>query len=137
VLDLETGEVEFCNAGHESPYLLRPGAAPEEVESEGGPPLCALDEFDYPLERTRLGEGEMLVLYTDGVTDARNPADDMFGRPRLVELFAATEPAAGAKVALQFLYDTVDGFVDGADATDDITVLVLRRAPPPAAAGPA
>jgi serine phosphatase RsbU (regulator of sigma subunit)/CHASE2 domain-containing sensor protein len=130
VLDLETGEIEFCNAGHESPYRLRAGAAPEEVESEGGPPLCALDDFPYPLERTRLGEGEMLVLYTDGVTDARNPADEMFGRVRLAELFVGTDPAAGAQAALNRLYESVDGFVAGADAADDITVLVLRRMPP-------
>lgn len=128
ILDLETGVIEFCNAGHEAPYRLRPGGTPVEIESEGGPPLCALDEFDYPLERTELGPGEMLVLYTDGVTDAVNPADEMFGRVRLAELFASMDPGAGAGANLQRLFDQVDGFVAGADAADDITVVVLRRA---------
>ncbi len=127
ILDLESGSIEFCNAGHEAPYRLRPDGEPVEIESVGGPPLCALDEFDYPLERTELGPGEMLVLYTDGVTDAVNPADELFGRKRLAELFGSMTPQAGASTNLQRLYDTVDGFVAGADAADDITVVVLRR----------
>ncbi|MEQ9639257.1 MAG: CHASE2 domain-containing protein [Alphaproteobacteria bacterium] len=129
ILDLETGVIEFCNAGHEAPYRLAAGAEPVEIESEGGPPLCALDDFDYPLERTALAPGEMLVLYTDGVTDAVNPADELFGRVRLSELVAGMDPDAGAGANLKRLYDSVDVFVAGADAADDITVVVLRRMP--------
>ena len=71
VIDTETGEGEFCIAGHDAPYRFKPGDTPQELTSSGGPPLCVLDDFTYPSERFHLAPGEMLLLWTDGVGEAQ------------------------------------------------------------------
>ena len=50
ILNLATGELRFCNAGHDAPFVARPGAPPRQLASQGGPPLCSVDGFPYPTE---------------------------------------------------------------------------------------
>ena len=62
VLDADTGVVEFCNAGHEDPVIYSPDGSCRTLASDGGPPLCVIDEFPYPLERVTLAAGALFLV---------------------------------------------------------------------------
>jgi adenylate cyclase len=66
ILDVRTGEVELCSAGHEVPILLRSSTAPCALAVTGGPPLCVLEDFAYPVDRMQLQSGDLLLMMTDG-----------------------------------------------------------------------
>jgi len=128
ILDLRSGELAYCNAGHENPYLLRPGSAsPERIADGDGPPLCAMADFRYCSARRRLVPGEMLCLMTDGVTEAQNTAGALYGHARaervIADLFGGD---ASARELLTGLQADVRVFEDGAEANDDLTLIALR-----------
>jgi serine phosphatase RsbU (regulator of sigma subunit)/CHASE2 domain-containing sensor protein len=125
LLDLDTGELAFCNAGHDAPFLLRPGEAPRDLANVGGPPLGVLEDFPYQTERARLQPGELLVLTTDGVTEAMNPAGALMGRPRAAAALAALPPGAGASDAVAALRAEVAAFAAGAEPSDDVTLVAV------------
>ena len=83
ILDLDSGELSYCNAGHENPYRLRPGE-PQlgRIVDGDGPPLCAMSDFDYRSARCQLVPGEMLCLMTDGVTEAQDATGALYGHAR-------------------------------------------------------
>ncbi|HET7293511.1 MAG TPA: SpoIIE family protein phosphatase [Vicinamibacteria bacterium] len=124
-LDLTSGELTFALAGHEAPVRLSGGSVPEPVRAEGGPVVGLLDAAAFPLNRLRLAAGEAIVLYTDGVPDARNPADELFEAPRLISALGpvAAEPAGRVT---EGLLAAVRAFAGGAPQADDITILTLR-----------
>jgi serine phosphatase RsbU (regulator of sigma subunit) len=136
VLDMNTGELEYCNAGHDRPYLVaRVGGRPGRLAEGGGPPLCVLEHFEYTAATQRLEPGDTLCLLTDGVTDAENPAGEQFGRARLEARLAALPPEASAEKVATAIQDDVRRFVAGAEPADDLAILVLRWEGPPAVSG--
>jgi serine phosphatase RsbU (regulator of sigma subunit) len=136
VLDLRSGSLDYCNAGHENPYLLAPGRAGAVRLTDGaGPPLCSVDRFAYEGASRRLHAGETLVLVTDGVADAQDPAGERYGSRRLQERLAGLALAGtGAHALVDALCADIRSFAAGAEATDDITVLALRWVGSPATA---
>jgi serine phosphatase RsbU (regulator of sigma subunit)/CHASE2 domain-containing sensor protein len=128
VLDLESGDLAYCNAGHENPYVANPaGATVVRVEDGGGPPLCAVDDYVYRGAERRLRAGEFLCLVSDGVTEAVDPRGELYGGERVREfLKRAVTPGATAGALVTGLRGDVDAFSAGAEAADDLTVLVLR-----------
>jgi len=125
VLDLETGRVAFANAGHNPPLRLRAGATPEWIREKSGCPLGCFERVAYKRRELQLGDGDALFLYTDGVTEATNPAGAFFGEKRLAETLAA----AGSQVprALDVAaHAAVSAFAAGAPRADDLTVLALQ-----------
>jgi len=121
VLDTTTGEVELCNAGHDNPLILRADGSIEVFEMDGGPPLCVFEEFPYPVEPITLAPGETLVIITDGVTEAKAPDDDLFGRERLLEVLGAERSGE----IIDEVVSAVRAFEAGADPTDDLTVMTI------------
>ena len=138
ILDLDTGNLAYCNAGHDNPYLLQPGAkAPNRLSDGDGPPLCAVDGFRYAAAQHRMGRGEVLCLVTDGVTEARDRTGTMYGSGRLQALLAGCAGRAAAPQALvDALHASVESFAGKTDAADDLTVLAVRWNGSPAAARP-
>jgi serine phosphatase RsbU (regulator of sigma subunit) len=126
VLDLATGDVQFCSAGHDAPYLLRKDVAPESVVAVGGPPLCVVEDFAYVTERLTLKPGDLLCITTDGVAEAMNASGALLGAERTKAILAAIPADANATDVVDDLYKAVGRFVDGAEASDDITVLAVR-----------
>ncbi len=126
VLDLADGSLELCNAGHENPLLVDAQGAVRELRLEGGPALCVADGFPYPVERDRLEPGETLIVYTDGVTEAQNPAGDLFDREGAVKVLSAQATAPLADL-IDALVTAVRAFEAGEEASDDLTVLAVRR----------
>jgi len=127
VLDVTTGELQLCGAGHEAPIRLRPGEGPRPLEIDGGPPLCALEGFRYTAAHEVLESGDMLVLISDGVTEAQNSAQGFYGRKGIIEyLNTLRPPDLHAESVCRGLYGDVKRFAQGARQSDDITILVVR-----------
>ena len=128
ILDLHSGELNYCNAGHDNPYLAAAGRRePERIVDGDGPPLCVMTDFDYRSGRRRLAPGEVLCLLTDGIFEAQNPAGALYGHERaqavIVELVRRDASASELGAALQT--DAL-AFADGAEPNDDLTILALR-----------
>jgi serine phosphatase RsbU (regulator of sigma subunit) len=126
VLDLADGTLELCNAGHENPLVADPAGGVRELRLEGGPALCVADGFPYPVERHRLEPGETLIAYTDGVTEAQAPSGALFGRDRAMQVLSAQARRPLAEL-IDALVTAVRAFEAGEDASDDLTVLAVRR----------
>jgi serine phosphatase RsbU (regulator of sigma subunit) len=117
------GKLSYCNAGQEPPLVVR--ADSTSWLEEGGPVLGLLSIATYAFATVPLGPGDLVVVCSDGVTEARNLAGDEFGRDRLVE---ALHGRHGSKpeVVLEHVLGAVKAFSQGAAQADDITLLVLR-----------
>jgi serine phosphatase RsbU (regulator of sigma subunit) len=126
LLDLNSGDLVYASAGHDSPLVIMAGRKLRELVTEGGPPLGAVADFPYPLSRDRLETDAILLLYTDGVTEAQNADGVLFGSRRLSECLTDVQ-ANSAHGATDLVFDSLRRFVGGADQFDDITVLALRR----------
>ncbi len=127
ILDLNSGELDYCNAGHDAPYLLhaqRP--APLHLDSDAGPPLCVIEGYQYRSERYRMTPGESLCLYTDGVTEAMNSGGELYGRQRLFPVLTAALAAGDAVQLVDAVRDDVRKFVGATERSDDLTILALR-----------
>ncbi|HYE58505.1 MAG TPA: SpoIIE family protein phosphatase, partial [Rhodothermales bacterium] len=125
VLNTSTGSVEYANAGHNPPVLLRQGRLPALLERAGGVPVAAVREFAYISTSMSLGPGEGLLLYTDGVTEAMNAGREQFEAGRLLAAVAGIG-SSSARSIVEAVVDEVSGFVGGAEQHDDITLLALR-----------
>ena len=128
ILDLRSGELSYCNAGHENPFVMRPGSAHAERIADGdGPPLCAMNDYAYRSACRRLAPGELLCLMTDGVTEAQNPAGALYGHARAEQVVGdAFRADASVRELVTALKADVEAFEDGAEANDDLTILALR-----------
>jgi serine phosphatase RsbU (regulator of sigma subunit) len=129
LLDLRTGELHFSSAGHESPFVLRPGAPPLQAPDAGGPPAGLDPDAAYPVGAIRLAAGEGLCLFSDGVNEAENEAGELYGLPRGARLLAGLPRGAGAQDVVEALCADVDRFVGAAPPSDDLAVMVLIRPP--------
>lgn len=126
ILNIATGELHFCNAGHDAPILLRAGEAPLAVSGEGGPPLCIVEDFPYVTETIRLEPGDVLCITTDGITEAMNAKGELLGRERTEAALAAMPQDASAQAITDGLQAAVADFVAGAEPSDDLTILTVR-----------
>lgn len=124
-IDAATGEFWYANAGHNPPYLLRKDGRIEMLPA-GGPVMGILKNIKYPAEQRMLEPGDVVVMFSDGVTEARSVADEEYGEDRLVgELMELRHLPAEAIV--QAVFESVERFMGDAPAGDDITLVVLRR----------
>jgi serine phosphatase RsbU (regulator of sigma subunit)/CHASE2 domain-containing sensor protein len=130
VLDLTSGRLWYCNAGHETPWALPPDAgAVARLEGGTGPPLCVLEEFAYETGERRLRPGETLLLVTDGVTEAANAEAELFGAARVSALVgeaAGTASGADPERLVGRLAEALRAFRGSVEPPDDVTVLALR-----------
>jgi serine phosphatase RsbU (regulator of sigma subunit) len=124
-LDPASGGVAWASAGHNPPMLVRANGSTELLEG-GGPPLGILRSACYHEYRARVGPGEMLVVYSDGVTEATNAAEEEFGEARLAEVLRANRARPAAEV-VDAVRLAVTGFAGGAPVADDLTIVVARK----------
>ena len=125
--DLQTGVVEFANAGHEPPFLRTPKGTPERMgDVAGGPPLCVVEDYEYPTDRRQLVPGEWLVVVTDGATEAMNPKREFFGVERLRTSLSWMPDPVDPTDLVRRLREDVARFADGAEPADDITLVAFR-----------
>ena len=124
-VDAASGELAWANAGHNPPMLVRADGRTDLLEG-GGPPLGILRSACYHEYRGSIGAGEMLVVYSDGVTEATNAAEEEFGEERLAEVLRANRTRTAAQV-VEAVRQAVTAFAAGAPVADDLTIVVARR----------
>jgi adenylate cyclase len=125
MLELRTGKLTYCNAGHEPPYLRAAGAL-RRLPTAPRPPVGVPGAFGFISESLSLARGDLLCALTDGVTEAMNERGELYGAQRLERLLGSM--AAGATPAEKnaAVIDDVKRFVGEAAASDDLTLLALR-----------
>jgi adenylate cyclase len=127
ILDAGTGALEYCSAGHEPPFLLpRAGRPLSRLTEGGGPPLCAVDGFEYVAAARRLEPGDTLCLITDGITEAARADGELYGRARLEALLGGLGDAGSAAEIGEAVRRDVVAFTGDAETSDDMAILVLR-----------
>jgi serine phosphatase RsbU (regulator of sigma subunit) len=118
------GDLEYINAGHPSPLLLRNGKLAEPF-TEGSTPVGLIPDADYKAACVRLETGDTLVLFSDGVTEAADPDEQLFGIPRLRDALANLHDSPLDHLQ-KAVFDSVENFTRGASQADDITLLLVR-----------
>ena len=129
VLDPKTGALRYANGGHNPPYVRRAAGEVETLSGAGGLVLGALSGTTYPTHTVQLLRGDRLVLYTDGVTEAFNPSEELYGARRLadeVHVHGGGTPAA----LVERICRSVTNFAGTAPQSDDITLTVLTWGAP-------
>ena len=126
VLDCKTGELEYCNAGHNAPMIRTKGEW-KMVEVLPNLPLGIVPDFEYQAQRTHVDYNDMLFLYTDGLTEAENTEHEQFGEQRMKDgLSDIGDRLAGPREIVAEMKRRVETFVDGAEQSDDLTMLCVR-----------
>src|SRR2546423_10028228 len=124
-LDPKNGALAFLNAGHNPPLIVHAGGTMEQLAS-GGLPLGILADADFREGRTKLYPGDVLVIYSDGVSEAVNPNGEEFGATRLYEVVARNldTSASGIRDRIE---SALPQFSHGTPAADDITLVIVKR----------
>lgn len=125
LLDTATLELSYSSAGHDSPLVFGAGRPPEQLAEFAGPPAGLVDGIDYPVGNVRLGPGDRLCVFTDGVTEAMNEEGELFGIERLVEAVSRIPDAADSPAAVEHVVAEVRAFAGNAEQSDDLTLMVL------------
>jgi len=125
ILDPDTGLLTFANAGHNPPYIRKATGEVIQLDPRHGPVLGASPGLAYKEDTIQLKKGDLLFMYTDGVTEARNPERAFFGDNRLLELMASGENE-NVEAVVKHIVDQVKSFENGADQFDDITAVALK-----------
>jgi serine phosphatase RsbU (regulator of sigma subunit) len=124
MLDPQTGVLRYANGGHNPPYLRRADGVVETLNGRGGLILGVLPGAQFPSHTLQLRHGDRLLLYTDGVTEAFNAANEPYGEPRLVDEFRVHGGQAPAAL-VEHICRSVAGFSGNAPQSDDIALTVL------------
>jgi serine phosphatase RsbU (regulator of sigma subunit) len=124
-LDTASGRLAYVNAGHNPPYVLRADGREEEL-SEGGTILGILPGSAFAAGQTTLGPGDLLALYTDGVTEGADASGDMWGEARLLESLRDLRGRPAQEI-VRAIVDQVRTFEGATGPADDITLLIARR----------
>jgi serine phosphatase RsbU (regulator of sigma subunit) len=126
VLSLETGQLAYANAGHNLPLLLRSQTGELERLDKGGMALGVLEGLRLDERIVFMEPGDCLIFYTDGITEAFSPEEDMYGEDRL-QATVRSASGSSAQAMLEAIADSVVAFAGDAAPSDDRTLMVLRR----------
>ncbi len=126
IADPKTGDVVYTNAGHNPPLVVRAKGGFKTLEGGGGMILGILPMAQYEEAHITLDPGDVLVLFSDGVTEEADPDDNQFGEERLANLVASLRDRPAAEI-VEEIHRAVRDFTQGAAAADDITVVIARR----------
>ena len=125
ILNIRTGEVEYCNGGHNPPYIIHSNGDVEPVETTNGMALGVMEDFSYKSRKMVLQKGETLFLYTDGVTEAMNKGYELFSEERLKKEITALKDKPVEEVVAGVM-EKIRAFSQGMSQSDDITMMILR-----------
>ena len=124
-IDLSTGIVKFVNAGHNPPLIRRKDGNFEYLRSKHGFILAGMEDVQYKTQELTLSKGDIIFLYTDGVTEATNKNNELYGEERLLNALNSRDFDAMSEIC-DFVKEDVDAFADGAPQFDDITMVALK-----------
>jgi serine phosphatase RsbU (regulator of sigma subunit) len=126
LLSIDTGQLVYTNAGHTLPLLLRKNHREMHWLEKDGMPLGITGELKLENKKIHIKPGDHLVMYTDGVTEARSPEDTLFGEDRLFNTLH-TFPARSEDSLIEVLDSRILEFQSNAPAADDVTIFVIQR----------
>ena len=129
LLNLETGELAYCNGGHNLPYIQTKSGEVKELENVGGLLLGKFEGVPYEMNTVQLEPGDAVVTFTDGVTEAEDESDGFFDEQRVIE-FLKKHPGKSLESLVKGLFLEVMKFTAAAEQSDDITVLSVRYGSP-------
>ena len=125
ILEISSGKIIAANAGHEYPAVKKADGRFELMKDRHGLVLGAMEDFEYKGYEIKLEPGDSLFLYTDGVTEAANKENAMFGSDRMIEALNI-DPGADPETLIKIVRHSVDLFTGDATQFDDITMVCLR-----------
>ena len=125
IVDTGTGRMEYGQGGHNPPLLI-PALGGPVYEPSGGMPLGVFEDAKFGQRQLDLKTGQTLLVYTDGVTEAMNPKRELFGEERL-KTAVQGQAALSAEQLAQKVVAAVESFADGAEPSDDITLLAIKH----------
>jgi sigma-B regulation protein RsbU (phosphoserine phosphatase) len=131
VLDLPTGHLRYCNAGHEIPLIIKKedgNCTISKLDVMPNLPIGLFDDFKYVMQKEAISHGTTLFLYTDGLTEARNLQHEQFGMSRLEELLTRLN-TNDPQLLINGVKEAVEQFTEGAEQSDDLTILTFHYAP--------
>lgn len=125
-INLETYEMEFCNAGHNPIVIKNPDGETRYLRAKANLAIGLMKDFPYEKEKIQLCRGSRLLLYTDGVTEAENVDKNLYGEDRLLEFAQNIAEDASSRNVIDSLFSSVKSFTKENDQNDDITVLTVK-----------
>jgi sigma-B regulation protein RsbU (phosphoserine phosphatase) len=125
VLDLQTGFMQYCNAGHNAPVMMHGSGKMEYMNVQPNLPLGLFEGFPYTGQECTLTKGDSLFLYTDGVTEAESITKELYSEEHLLEFLAAYHQVEPAKVVDEVHHD-IERHATGAEQSDDITIMFIN-----------
>ena len=125
IMNMETGEVTYANAGHNPPYIINKSGEPVQIETTGGIALGVMEEMEFESATFTASKGDSIFLYTDGVNEAMNEADEEYSYERLEDYLKENSTGSITDMVNKNL-ESVKEFAGSAPQSDDITVLALR-----------
>ncbi|MBR3856964.1 MAG: SpoIIE family protein phosphatase [Bacteroidaceae bacterium] len=131
VLDLPTGHLRYCNAGHELPIMIRTQNSKAEIsnlEAKPNLPVGLFEDFEYEMQTMQMQPGSALFLYTDGLTEARNAKGKLFGRDRVGQMIAEAG-TTNPKQLVEAAIECWQKFIGETEQSDDLTLLALSYTP--------
>lgn len=128
VLDCKTGRLDYCNAGHNAPVLMTNGQW-QMVEVVANLPLGVESDFEYTMQTAQMACNDLLFLYTDGLTEAENASYEQYGEQRMLQSLSAMTDTRPREI-IDGMQNNVEVFVDGAQQSDDLTMLAIRYQTP-------
>ena len=126
VLNLRTGRLDYCNAGHNPPIVVRDGKA-EFMNPEVNIPIGVDGTMKFKTQTMYLNKGDILFLYTDGVNEAENSNKELFGNEATLKAVASAANSTSMKVLTANVLATVNAFAEGTNQSDDITLVAIKR----------
>jgi len=124
ILDTETGDVRFANAGHNPPLLIEPQGI-RYLAIQPGFVLGPMPDIVYATERITMRTGDTLFLYTDGVTEAKNPEEELYGEPQLLHALQRA-PKEDLTAMIHAIRAEVTQHANGAPQSDDVTMVAIK-----------
>ena len=126
IYNTKTGLVTYCNAGHNPPHLLRSDGSVEVLPKSNNVLVGIFDDMEYEENTLQLASGDTLVMFTDGVTEAWNPQKMEFGTERLNAILGGLVDK-GSRQIVDTIKTAITDFAEGAEQSDDITMLVIKK----------
>ena len=126
IMNVRTGEMQYVNAGHNPPYIMHKDGTLETLPTSKNICLGVLEDYTYTSDSLTLQKGDCLVTFTDGVTEACSTSNELYGESRL-EALLPTLAGQSARSILDNVINAVHAHAEGAEQSDDITMLVAKR----------
>jgi len=125
IMNIETGETRYANAGHNPPVYLPCGGKPEWIPPLGEPVAGIMEGMEYSTRKMTMNPGDVIFIYTDGVTEAMNPEKELYSEDRLMELLTGTNNLFAPELVKE-IDASIKVFTRGAEQSDDITMLAMQ-----------